>query len=476
MSRINTNVPSLVAAQVLNRNNQAMNLSLERLSTGLRINKGKDDPAGLIASETLRSEMTAIQAAMDNANRADNIISVAEGALNEVNALLLELEGLVDRSANEAGLSDEEVAANQLQIDSILDTINRISTSTEFQGEKLLNGSLDYTTSGVSTGATASAIQHLEITSARVPNNGSRSVVVEITQSAETAAMAYTGGTVASGGTTIQVGGIHGTEQLSFASGTTTSGIIAAVNQSTSLTGVSASLSGTNVVFSSTEYGSGAFVSVDAIEGAFSLSGGDSSNSDRGADVGVRINGVDAVTDGLNATLRTTALSLEMTLASGFATQTASTKSFEITGGGADFSISPTLGINALATMGIGNIATGSLGRGDIGYLSTLGSGQTNQMTAGNYETAQRIIRESQSQVSSLRGRLGAFQKNTLASTINALGIALENTTAAESAIRDADFAKETSALTRSQILVQSSTSVLQMANQAPMNVLSLLG
>ncbi|NLX22269.1 MAG: flagellin [Phycisphaerae bacterium] len=475
MSRINTNVPSLVAAQNLSRNNEALNLSLERLSTGLRINKGKDDPAGLIASETLRSEITAISSAIDNARRADMMISIAEGALQEVSALMLELESLVDHTANEAGLSDEEVAANQLQIDSILDTINRISTSTEFQGKKLLNGSLDYSTTGVSTGTTASAISHLQITSARIPNGGSRSVVVEVTQSAETARLTYSGGTLSSGGS-IQIAGNRGTEQVSFSSGTAVSAIVAAVNQSSSLTGVSASLSGTVVHFSSTEYGSDAFVSVEAISGTFAVTGGDSSTKDTGVDVGLRINGVEAITSGLDASLRTTALSLDLTLAAAFGTQTALSKSFTITGGGANFSIAPTLGINAMASLGIANVATGSLGRGNIGYLSTLGTGQANQLTSGNFDTGQQILREANKQISGLRGRLGAFQKNTLGSTINALGIALENTTAAESAIRDADFATETSKLTRAQILVQSTTAVLQLSNQMPQAVLSLIG
>src|SRR5687767_4395110 len=142
MSRINTNVPSLIAARILSANNEKVNTSLERLSTGLRINRGKDDPAGLIASESLRSEVTAIGAAIENARRADNLVGVAEGSLQEISSLLIDLEGLVDRSANESGLGADELAANQLQIDSILDTINRIATSTEFGGKKLLNGSL----------------------------------------------------------------------------------------------------------------------------------------------------------------------------------------------------------------------------------------------------------------------------------------------------------------------------------------------
>lgn len=475
MSRINTNVPSIVSARILGRNNQAMNQALERLSTGLRINSGKDDPAGLIASETLRSEMTAISAAMDNARRADNIISVGEGALQEVSSLLIELENLVDHSANQAGLSTQEIAANQLQIDSILDTINRIASSTEFQGKKLLDGSLDYTTSGISTGATASAITSLQINSARLPNNGYRSVVLEVTQSAETARLVHAGSAIAGGDVTLQITGTLGSEQISLASGTAGSAVIAAINQSKSLTGVSAILSGSNVVFSSMEYGSDVFISVEAVYGLYAVTGGDSGIMDHGVDVGLRVNGVDAITQGLDASLRTTPLSLDMVLASDFATQTATTKTFYITGGGADFSIAPRLGINSMASLGIQAVYSGGLGRGDIGYLSSLGSGQTNQLTSGNFETAQRVIRAAIQQISALRGRLGAFQKNTLGSTLNALAIALENTTSAESAIRDADFATETSKLTRAQILVQSSTSVLQMANQAPQNVLTLL-
>jgi len=147
MSRINTNVQSLIGQRVLGANNNTLNTSLERLSTGLRINRGKDDPAGLIASENLRAEKAAITSAISNAERADQVMNIAEGGLTEVSSLLTELESLVDSSANESGLSNEEKEANQLQIDSILQTVDRIANSTSFQGMKLLNGSFDYTLS-----------------------------------------------------------------------------------------------------------------------------------------------------------------------------------------------------------------------------------------------------------------------------------------------------------------------------------------
>ncbi|MBY0311541.1 MAG: flagellin, partial [Phycisphaerales bacterium] len=105
MSRINTNVQSLIAQRVLGQNNNSLNTSLERLSTGLRINRGKDDPAGLIASEKLRSEKNSINAAIGNAERADQVVNIAEGGLSEVSSLLTELQGLVTNTANTAGLS-----------------------------------------------------------------------------------------------------------------------------------------------------------------------------------------------------------------------------------------------------------------------------------------------------------------------------------------------------------------------------------
>ena len=137
--------------------------------------------------------------------------------------------------------------------------------------------------------------------------------------------------------------------------------------------------------------------------------------------------------------------------------------------------ISPTISLNGLASLGIQAVSTSSLGKGSVGFLSSLGSGQTNSVASANYATAQRIVRLAQTQVSELRGRLGAFQKDTLETTANSLAITLENVTAAEANIRETDFAIETSNLTRSQILVQSAMSVLRIANAQPQQVLSLL-
>jgi flagellin len=146
MARINTNISSLIARQQLNRTNQELNTALQRLSTGLRINTGEDDPAGLIASEGLRSDISNINRAISNTQRADNIIATADSALGEVSQLLNTIKGLIVETANSGTLSEEQIAANQLQVDSALQAINRIALTTTFQGRQLLDGSLAFQT------------------------------------------------------------------------------------------------------------------------------------------------------------------------------------------------------------------------------------------------------------------------------------------------------------------------------------------
>src|SRR5688572_25638481 len=327
MSRINTNVSSLIAQRVLRKNNNSLNTSLERLSTGLKINKGADNPAGLIASENLRAEKAGIQQAIENAGRASNIIGTAEGGLSEVSTLLTELQNLVSQTANSGGLSQEEIQANQLQVDSILSTINRIAQSTAFQGTKLLNGNYAYTTSGVAS----TQVDNLRINAARNPDGATLNVVVQVVTSAQTGTITYTGGAISGAeGATIEVAGNVGTEQLSFASGTTVSSIATAVNAVKTATGVSATVSGTALRLDSAKFGSTEFVSVKTIAGNFTAS----ATKDNGRDAVVNVNGAQAQANGRAISFRSTNLDVEFDLDSAF--NVAGTGSFSITGGGAD--------------------------------------------------------------------------------------------------------------------------------------------
>ena len=180
MTRINTNVNSLIAQSRLDRTNNQLQTAMTRLSTGLRINSGKDDPAGLIASEALRSDITAINKALSNTQRANQIIATADSALGQVASLLNDVRGLVTEAANGGALSDEEIAANQLQIDSSLEAINRIAQTTTFQGKRLLDGSLDF----VSNAASISTLRDTRIDQANLGSTGSVKVDVDISAAA----------------------------------------------------------------------------------------------------------------------------------------------------------------------------------------------------------------------------------------------------------------------------------------------------
>ena len=188
------------------------------------------------------------------------------------------------------------------------------------------------------------------------------------------------------------------------------------------------------------------------------------------------INGNLALGDGLDVILNNTNLSLNLTLTSGAAQTLDTPYEFTITGGGAKFQVGAS--VNSLEQVGFGiqSVAATRLGNADLGYLNSITTGGANSLVAGKAREASAIIDTSINQVTNLRGRLGAFERNTLQTSARSASVALENLTASESAIRDTDFAEETAELTRAQILQQANTSTLALANQSAQNVLSLLG
>ena len=196
---------------------------------------------------------------------------------------------------------------------------------------------------------------------------------------------------------------------------------------------------------------------------------------DAGQDVEATINGVRATTRGSTASIATDFLDVSIDLTTAGAQALNSFDAGTITGGGASFNLGPSVDIGNQVSIGIQSVASRNLGNESTGYLSGLASGADNNVIDGDLTEAQKIVDAAIGQVSQQRGRLGAFTKNTVGSTIRSLGVALENTSAAESAIRDTDFAKETAELTRNQILVQAATNSLGIANSNPQNALSLL-
>jgi flagellin len=518
MARINTNVPSLVARANLARAGEELETRLQRLSTGLRINRGADDPAGLITSERLRSDIQGVNQGIENADRASSVIATAEGALTEVNDLLNSIRSLIVESANTGASSPAERDANQLQIDSAIDSITRISNTASFGGLKLLNGSLDYVLSGVTT----SAISKAQVFGANFISTSNLQVNVDVVASAQVGALYLRGDYTADpawngrlqSAMTFQIAGPQGVEVIQVPQSATLDSVIAAVNNLTSLTGVraariNASDASSGMTFNSTTYGSDSFVSVRRLGGpddpaadsfhTYKLAnnapvpGGSpfpwsstsltSGNRDDGKDVTALINGTLATGDGLNISVNTPSLSVSLLLNEQLATRPGQGSSFNITGGGALFQLGPqvtsqqqtNISIPSVAASDLGGVVHGSV----VEYLSSLKSGQVNSIRSsvatGDFSVASDILSKAIDEVSILRGRLGAFERNVLQTNSRSLQAAVENLTASSSRIRDADFAAESSALTRAQVLSSAGTSVLSLANQQAQQVLQLL-
>jgi flagellin len=474
MARINTNVASLIAQQNLTTTTNQEDSTLQRLSTGLRINSGADDPAGLIASEGLKSEIAGITQAISNSTQASNVIATADGALSQVSSLLDNMQSLIVEAANTGGVTPDEINANQLQIDSAVQSITRISNTTSFAGLNLLNGALDYITSGVNT----SAISSLDITQANFGTQPNVPVSVNVVASAKNAQLEFRSGAVTSS-VTLDISGAEGVDTLTFISGTKASAIVFAINTVSDSTGVQAKLlnaanAASGLMMYSSDFGSSAFVSVQAQSGAFATTdvNGDDKQRTIGADAVATINGALAIGSGRTIKLNTSTLDMSLTLGQNFGI---GDTSFNITGGGALFQLGPEVTSNSQVGFGIGSVAADHLGDSVDGFLNEIATGGKYSLVAGGAAQASKIVADAIEQVADLRGRLGAFEKNTLNTNAASLGITLENVTSSESTIDDADFASETANLTREQILQQAGTSVLSQANSIQENILTLL-
>ncbi|HBL46028.1 MAG TPA: hypothetical protein DDZ90_21840, partial [Planctomycetaceae bacterium] len=241
---------------------------------------------------------------------------------------------------------------------------------------------------------------------------------------------------------------------------------------------------GTNayLTFSASNYGADEFVDVNVLSGTFdtvdTIATGNSLKRAIGSDIVARINGQVAQGSGLTANLRSQQLDASFSFTAA-ANTTNNTASMTITGGGSLFQIGQDVSAAGQVGIGIEAVNTARLG-GVSGKLFELGSGGGKSLLDVGPSVPGsdlvNIIEEAVNRVSTLRGRLGAIQKNVIETNVSSLGVALENISEARSQIVDTDFAVETANMTKAQILNQAGISVLSIANQNPQQVLSLLG
>lgn len=488
--RINTNITAMNAMRALTGTSEAFARSIERLSSGMRINRGADDPAGLIISENLRAQMAGMSQAVSNAQDAASLVKTAEGALDEIHNLLRTMRQLAVHASN-TGVNDlTALQADQTQIRSALESLNRIAEQTQFGTKKLLDG-----TAGISAQVTDTArlagifigntfngviVQSGDVT-ITVNTPATRAQVLGTATYASVNASISTvgGGTNGAGGTVV----ING-QSITVSGNDTVQTLIDRINALTSVTGVSAMFSsgdGSGVVVL-TQVNYGANFSVQANQSATLLFASDTSSSSTGTDAVVTVSVTTSA--GVTSALFTGG---RASGDSGLKVKDAYGNTLLLTEAGNSTAISNArvavvsaqslvfqIGANAGQTA---RVALSDMRASQLGTTAVAGK-SLNSIDVTTLQGAQdaiKIIDEAISQVSQLRGSIGAFQKNVLESTMRSLNVARENLAASESAIRDTNVAEEVMNYTKLQILQQAGMAVLAQANAAPQMVLSLL-
>ncbi len=241
MTRINTNIDALRGLRNLQKATSQQNSALTRLSTGVKVNSGRDNPAGLFAGERLKLQTTTIEKSISNSNRANNVLSTADAALGEISGQLNKLRGLVQEGLNVGALSSSETTANQGEIDEILSAINRISSNTTFAGDKLIDGSKGFQTS-VSVGD-LNKFSDFQVNQAVFGSRTSIALNATVNSAAEKASLRYSGGALTSAAT-VEIGGSNGNQAISLGGSSTVTNIADAINDVADTTGVVATVVG----------------------------------------------------------------------------------------------------------------------------------------------------------------------------------------------------------------------------------------
>jgi len=419
--RINQNISAMTAHRWMQANDSSMAKSIERLSSGFRINSAADDAAGLVISDTLQTQVNGMGVAQRNTQDAINMIKTTESALGEVENQLNNIRDLALGAANANG-SASVIAANQAQVDKALQSIDRIADQTEFAGQKLLGD---------------------------------------------------TSGTDSIEGKVFQLGAQSGQTATFSANGTTFGG----VTLTTDMHGSALGFAGTAGSYATAKSGTNYATLEDGESEDFHVVWEKADNTTDIVDFTVT-NGsggdwtdIDDMTDAINTQLK----------ASGY------DNLLEATNDGTKVSLGVVDRMENLSEQSTDSKVTvytnastanegtnfGFTGAADAG--SRASSGITLSANPANYGTLLDSIDDALSQVDGLRAALGAFQKNTLESNLNSLGVAQENLSSSESAIRDTDMASEMVSFTKSQILMQAGQSMMSQANQAPQNILQML-
>ncbi|QEA12616.1 flagellin [Comamonas flocculans] len=500
---INTNVASLTAQRNLGLSQSSLNTSIQRLSSGLRINSAKDDAAGMAISERFTSQIRGLNQAARNANDGISLAQTAEGAMKAAGDMLQRIRELAVQSANASNSASDRQALQQ-EVNQLVSELDRVAQTTEFNGQKLLDG--NFGTQRFQVGANANQTIVAATANLRTNVYGNNQVSGTAAggvaaQAAATAANAYSSNGVVGG--TIAINGALGSADVNVASAAHAKDVAQAINQQTQSTGVTATArTAVELTFSSagsyamtletgTNKGDAKTISfsLTATQGAEGLSAAVQAINEQSSKTGV-IAALNADATAIvltNETGDTIAVGKTAAVNAGNigATKMASDGSGGLDAAGSAQTLTGT-GTTAVAVAVSGYIMLDSDKSFSIDSTTTnvIATGVQNSdlkkvsdLDITDFDKATHSLKTVDSALSYIAGeraKLGALQSR-FETSIAALQVTSENMSASRGRILDADFAAETANLSRTQILQQAGTAMVAQANQLPQGVLALL-
>jgi flagellin len=486
---INTNISSLNAQRNLNSSQSALQTSLQRLSSGLRINSAKDDAAGLAITQRMTSQINGLDQAARNANDGISMAQTAEGALSTTTDILQRIRELAVQSSNASNSASDRQALQQ-EVGQLTTELNRIATTTNFNGQNLLDGTtgtLNFQV-GANSGQTISA-SGVNFLTQNYGNNNLRQNEVDV--AADNTGRAANDIVVA--------GYLGSATYTTTGTGETAQSIAAGINRLTSQTGVTASAkTEANLTLDGESYNfTIASDNSSPITVSFTVGGSGTTASDYASALSA-INAQTAKT-GVTAEFDQTNGGIKLTNASGndiniVNTASADNTKFDIKAYNTDGTLGTLYDAKVAATTALvsgqvqfdsqQSFSVSDAGSGfGVGAAASATTTQASSLqsvasidvtTFDNAQSAINIVDAALNAVNGQRAQYGALQSR-FQSIVSNLQTASENLSASRSRIQDTDFAAETANLTRAQILQQAGTAMLAQANSLPNNVLTLL-
>ena len=482
---VNTNVSSLNAQRNLNKSGEGLATSMERLSSGMRINSAKDDAAGLQISNRLTSQINGLAVAQRNANDGISMAQTAEGAMQASTNILQRMRELSLQSANGSN-SDKDRDALQKEVVQLKSELTRIAETTQFGGQQLLNG--DFGTKSFQVGANANEIIGLTLKNVSADSIGAFDKVLVGTAGLGRASAAANDGAASNNGF-VGTGAltVNGTQLAANpAAGSEASAIAETINELSGTTGVTADAR-TQAEIKLTAGDSVSFT-LNSVQISASVSGTDdltdlaTAINEETSNTGVTAESKDGrliLTDESGKDIEIadfTAATADMTVA-GIAqdgTTQAAPISLDGQGTAADSTtIAGSIKLSSDNSFSVVAATAADFGAGGVSALTKVSD--IDIKTQDGSQSALAVIDGALSQIDSQRANLGAVQ-NRFSQTISNLANVQENVSASRSRIQDTDFATETAQMTKNQILQQAGTSILSQANQIPQAAISLLG